>query len=323
MHPAFSVIFFTVSSGAGYGLLGLMAAYGLGDGLPLDPWFGWIGFILAFGLISFGLLSSLGHLGHPERFLRAFSQWRTSWLSREAVLSMATYVPAGLFSLYWLFFALPARNAGLWPVLPELLAGLAVIGCAATVVCTAMIYGSLKPIAQWRSRWVVPNYLAHSLFTGALLLHALAMTFAPGTEATAAVIGAGLVLSLISKLGYWRSIDRLVGPSTPGSATGLGQFGDVRLLESPNTSENYLQKEMGFRIARKHARKLRVLALLFAYVLPFLLLLVSLVNMLGFWGVAAAVLAALSGLLGMLIERWLFFAQAKHTVMLYYGAPAA
>jgi len=323
MHPAFSVIFFTVSSGAGYGLLGLMAAYGLAQRLPLDPWFGWIGFILAFGLISVGLLSSLAHLGHPERFLRAFSQWRSSWLSREAVLSTGTYIPAGIFALYWLFIAIPARDATLWPLLPALLTTLAAAGCIATVICTAMIYGSLKPIAQWRSRWVIPNYLAHSLFTGALLLHALSTIFAPGTDATAALVVVGLAVSLVAKLAYWRAIDRMVSPSTPGTATGLGRFGEVRLLESPNTSENYLQQEMGYRIARKHARKLRAFVMIFAYGLPFLLTLVSLVTMLGAYGGIAAILAALSGLSGMLVERWLFFAQAKHTVMLYYGAKTA
>lgn len=322
MHPAFSVIFFTVASGAGYGLLGLLHAYALAARLPLDPWFGWSGFVLAFALISFGLLSSLAHLGHPERFLRAFTQWRSSWLSREAVLSTATYVPAGLFALWWLFGAVPERARDGMPG-TAVLAVLAVAGSLATVICTAMIYASLKPIAQWRSPWVVPNYLAHSLYTGALLFHSLTTLFAPGTEATAALVVVGLVVSLAMKLGYWRAVAKNGSASTPESATGLGRFGSVRLLESPNTSENYLQKEMGYRVARKHARKLRRLSVLFGYVLPFLLLLVSLVTMLGPWGGLAAVLAALSGLLGMLIERWLFFAEAKHTVMLYYGARSA
>jgi DMSO reductase anchor subunit len=32
-----------------------------------------------------------------------------------------------------------------------------------------------------------------------------------------------------------------------------------------------------------------------------------------------AALAALSGISGIAIERWLFFAEATHTAMLYYG----
>ena len=59
--------------------------------------------IIALVLITAGLLSSTAHLGRPERAWRAFSQWRTSWLSREGVAAVFTYVPAGLFALGALF----------------------------------------------------------------------------------------------------------------------------------------------------------------------------------------------------------------------------
>ncbi len=36
----------------------------------------------------------------------------------------------------------------------------------------------------------------------------------------------------------------------------------------------------------------------------------------------ATVLAALPASAGVLVERWLFFAEARHSVMLYYGARA-
>jgi DMSO reductase anchor subunit len=104
VHPALSVILFTVASGTGYGLafwLGLGAALGL---VAADRWFGLVALGLALALISFGLLASTFHLGHPERAWRAFSQWRSSWLSREGVLAVATYVPLGLFALGWVGF---------------------------------------------------------------------------------------------------------------------------------------------------------------------------------------------------------------------------
>src|SRR6188474_1537135 len=94
MHPALSVIFFTVASGAGFGMLawlGLSAA--IRPSLP--PAAAVIAeFALAFALTVFGLLSSTFHLGRPERAWRAFSQWRSSWLSREGVFSVATFPPA-------------------------------------------------------------------------------------------------------------------------------------------------------------------------------------------------------------------------------------
>jgi hypothetical protein len=33
---------------------------------------------------------------------RAFSQWRTSWLSREGVMAVLTSIPAGLSALGWM-----------------------------------------------------------------------------------------------------------------------------------------------------------------------------------------------------------------------------
>src|SRR3569833_1292825 len=106
MHPAFSVIFFTTASGAGYALLMLLGAFGALGVLPADPVLGVVGFGIGFVAVGAGLLASTFHLGHPERAWRAFSQWRSSWLSREGVLSLATFVPAGLQAVCWVFCGL-------------------------------------------------------------------------------------------------------------------------------------------------------------------------------------------------------------------------
>src|SRR5262245_16278734 len=103
MHPAYSVIVFTTASGAGYGLLFWLAILTVFDNLPPDPILGVVGLGTAFALITAGLLSSTAHLGRPERAWRAFSQWRTSWLSREGVAAIGTFVPFGLFAFGWLY----------------------------------------------------------------------------------------------------------------------------------------------------------------------------------------------------------------------------
>jgi hypothetical protein len=102
MHPALSVIVFTTASGAGYGLLALFGVLAAIGALPADRAFGATGLSLALALISAGLLASTVHLGRPERAWRAFSQWRSSWLSREGVAAVATYVPALAFAAGWL-----------------------------------------------------------------------------------------------------------------------------------------------------------------------------------------------------------------------------
>jgi DMSO reductase anchor subunit len=312
VHPSFSVIFFTTASGAGYGLLALLGVLAPLGAVPRSTSFAFVALGLALGLVTAGLLSSTFHLGRPERALRAFSQWRSSWLSREGVASVATYIPAGLFAALWVFFGIIS------PLLGFLAAACAVV----TVVCTAMIYRSLKPIQRWHNGWVVPNYLAFALMTGALWLAFLVQLFDAGKDGIAWLALGAIILASVLKLGYWRFIDRSSSVSTAESATGLGALGTVTLFEAPHTSENYLLKEMGFQIARKHAAKLRRISYLLAFVLPLLLSLVPLLAM-GWLSSLAAFLAATFATLGVLAERWLFFAEAKHTVMLYYGAARA
>ena len=94
------------------------------------------------------------------------------------------------------------------------------------------------------------------------------------------------------------------------------------MLAAPHTEENYLQKEMGFRIARKHAEKLRAIALVAGFGVPAILTLLAML-MPDIVAIVLLVLAVLSNAVGTLTERWLFFAEAKHTVTLYYGAEAA
>ena len=78
MHPAYSVIFFTTASGAGYGVLIWMALLAATGAVAPSPPVGITGFVIALGLITLGLLSSTFHLGHPERAWRALTQWRSS-----------------------------------------------------------------------------------------------------------------------------------------------------------------------------------------------------------------------------------------------------
>src|SRR5262249_17319050 len=181
---------------------------------------------------------------------------------------------------------------------------------------------SLKPIHQWYNSWVIPNYLLLALFTGALWLNAVVHFWQSAAVATAAVAVIAGVAALVCKLGYWNFIDTTQSASTVATATGLGKLGTVRFFEAPHTEENYLLREMGYRIARRHAAKLRRISLLLLFALPLPLTALTLVSG-GIWAIVLAVLACLSASAGVLVERWLFFAQAKHTVMLYYGAQAA
>jgi sulfite dehydrogenase (quinone) subunit SoeC len=314
MRPALSIVLFTTSSGSGFALLlllGLGAPLGL---LPASSSFGFVALALATLLSGAGLVASAFHLGHPERAWRAFSQWRSSWLSREGVFSVLTFVPAAIFGIGWVFFGATGRLVGLCGILTAALA-------AATVYCTGMIYASLKPIHQWHNGWVVPSYLALGLMGGCLLLDFLVRLWTRRSFGIALLTLIVVVAAWWIKARYWRFIDMTSARSTVASATTLGSRGTVHLLEAPHTEENYLLKEMGFSLARKHARRLRRIARLAGFAVPALLSLFGLFVG-GVSGGIAAGLAVIGAALGLLAERWLFFAEAKHTVTLYYGAEA-
>ena len=319
MHPAFSVILFTVISGAGYGMLCLLGVGAATGWFAADRWFGVASFGIAFAAIIFGLLSSTKHLGHPERAWRALSQWRSSWLSREGVASLITFIPAGVFALGWIAGADLSRGVGFFGVLTTVWAGI-------TVYCTAMIYATLKPIAAWNNGYVVPCYLLLGLATGAAWLAALLFAFGFGSIWTSAILALIQSVAWLIKLAYWRHIDLVRSESSVETATGLGHLGKVRLLDAPHTEENYLMREMGFRVARKHALQLRIIATLLAFLLPLMLNVlagVAIANRLDEIAIALTIAAAAATTAGILTERWLFFAEAKHTVTLYYGASRA
>ena len=314
MHPALSIVFFTTASGAGFALLillGLGAPLGM---LPSNQGFGLAAFAIAVLLAAGGLVSSAFHLGRPERAWRAFSQWRSSWLSREGVFSILTFLPAAVFGVGWIFFGTTTSFVGLCGIL-------AAVFAAATIYCTGMIYASLKPIHQWYNSWVVPNYFALGLASGFLILDFLARLWATRPWIIDTLTLIVVLAAWWTKERYWRFIETTSGRSTVASATLLGSRGMVRMLEAPHTEENYLLKEMGFRLARKHRLRLRRVARLAGFALPALLTFFTLL-LGGVIGVVAAALAVASAALGIVVERWLFFAEAKHTVTLYYGAEA-
>ena len=287
MNPAGSVIVFTVSSGLGFGLLTW-----LGLGLPdVRGWAAFWYYALGFGLAGGGLLASTFHLGNPQRFLKAFSQWRSSWLSREGCLAVAALTVLGLF-------AIGSLMSAVWQPLGYIGAVLAVL----TVFATSMIYAQLKTVPRW-NHWSTPVlFMLLSLGGGGLL----AMQVWPAMILLA-LVGVMQLVAWLSGDGRFESRGTDIG-----TATGLGVRGIVRAFEPPHTGNNYLLKEMVHKVGRKHAVKLRIIAFVLMIVAPLGLLMVS-------CEVPMVILAAILHATGTFAQRWLFFAEAEHVVGLYYG----
>jgi DMSO reductase anchor subunit len=307
VKPAASVLLLTTATGFGYGLLAWLGAYAALGLLPAARWFAAGGIGLALLFTSLGLVASTLHLGRKERAWRAFTQWRSSWLSREGVAAVLTYPIA-------ISFAAACLDGGAMAV--RLLGALALAASLITVYCTSMIYASLKPIRQWHNAHTAPDYLIFAVFSGAVLLELLdaALLGAPGAAAGAAVAAAAL--ALIAKWAYWRHIDAQTPLATLASALGLPAGTAVKPLDAPHFTENYVLREMGFMIARRHALRLRRFALVVGFIAPLVLSLLARFSLLPLTATAAALACAA---LGLFAERWLFFAEATHVSAVYYG----
>lgn len=309
MHPALSVIFFTVASGAGFGLFSLLYiadVFQLGGGFNREQLL--IGGFMAMALIVFGLVSSTFHLANPKNAWRAFSRFRTSWLSRE-----------GVFALIFMPLAL-AYLASIWFDAPEVLrigAGLlAAVLAWITVFSTGMIYACLKTIRQWHTPLVPANYLALGYASGSLLLLLGAVVArldtVPYIAMTALIISIAAVLKAI----YYFWIGSPSASSSINTATGLTRAG-VKLLDTGHTHGTFLTQEFGFKLARRKAGILRVAVFVVGFGIPGAMLVSIFQQPDAMW---AATLALVAMLVGAAVERWLFFAEARHVVNLYHGA---
>ena len=300
MNPALSVIFFTVSSGAGLGLLvWLLIASLMANHIRMDATTFYKGAAIAAVLITAGLVSSTLHLANRKNAIYALTRIRTSWLAREGLLALVLYP---LAALHWY-----ALESGLPQVTPFTL-GLLIADALVVLYCTGMIYGCLKTIPRWNT-WMTPaKYVLFGLMSGAVLLPAVLSLRPPevGPVGKPMVAILLLALGLILYLAYLLKHPRK--QHTINDALGFQQ-GKVRLLDVGHSHGTFLTNEFGFSLAREKARVLRWVAIFCGFVLPMMLCYFTQ------WFWAASIIC----LLGLLVERWLFFAEAEHVVRLYHG----
>ncbi|MEM0976758.1 MAG: DmsC/YnfH family molybdoenzyme membrane anchor subunit [Pseudomonadota bacterium] len=288
MHPAPSVIIFTVLSGIGFAMLALL---GIGqpevNGFEAIPYY-FVGITLA----VIGLLASVFHLKNPKNAIKAFSQFRSSWLSREGVFAVISLVQSTFVLAIKVVF-------GFHPLLSG---GVSLIICSFTIFTTAMIYTQLKTVPRW-NQWLTPFVFFLSSYTGAAIILGQVL------------LGFLLLLMLtVVQIAYWIIGDRAFSKRghTIETATGLGRLGKAREFEPPHTGQNYLLNEMVYVVGRKHSIKLRTIGMLFLVGLP--------LPILWFFNVSFAMVVSVFclHLVGLFICRWLFFAEAEHVVGLYY-----
>lgn len=304
MHPAISVIFFTVASGAGYGLIALLALSSL---ITIDamPTRGVVlsGGIAALCAITAGFVSSTFHLANPRNAWRAMSRFRTSWLAREGLLAVLFYPIAALWLLRW------------WlgyddSVITQALAVLTVLWAMATVFSTGMIYACLRTIPQWNTSLTPANYLLLGLMLGSLALTSLRLYWGEPVSRMLVVNIGFLATAGIMKFLYFFWVGTPSGP-TVNTATSFNRA-TVRLFDVGHSAGTFLTQEFGYQPPMPRIRVLRMTVYVLGFIVPAVL-----VAMGGEFN--ELMVAALISLAGVFVERWLFFAEARHVVTLYHG----
>ena len=307
MHPAWSVIFFTTLAGAAQGLVVGLAAFALADA-PLSQPLTVASLGTALVLLLAGLGASTFHLGHPERAWRAITMWRTSWLSREVIVLPAFIAVVAL----WLLLAWTGRSAPWIPVVAIALSAL-------LWLCTAMIYACLRFIQEWAHPLTVVNYTLIGLASGMVLGAAIAVLAGETYVATVfARWGLGFtLLALVTRAAALRRNASLRPRSTLQSATGI-RNARVAQTSMGMTGGSYNTREFFHGRSAAAVRQVKTAFLLLGFALPAALLAIALIAEIP----ALLPLAIVVQYLGLLAERWYFFAEGRHPQNLYYQSMA-
>ena len=289
MHPAPSIILFTVLSGFGFGLISIVGLLQFLNQISEFDIIIFSGMGLFFSII--GLVSSFFHLANKKNAIKSMSQWQTSWLSREAISSiLCLSIVVG--NIGWVFVQNRYINdVGIMLFLLSLF----------TVFTTSMIYAQLKTVPSWNNMLTPAIFIFAALAGGSILL----MDYA------------SLVLLLIFgvlQVLFWYTADQsfIYKETSVGTALGFSKNEDIRAFDAAHTNRNYLLNEMVYKVARKHAIKIRYISFFAAFVFPMSLILIFPGNF------SVSILIIASHLVGIYFSRWLFFAEAKHSVSFYY-----
>ena len=307
MRPQSSIIFFTTLAGMAQGLLFFLALFNIKSPTFSAPFLSMLALPVSFMLLTLGLVASFFHLGHPERAWRAAMMWRTSWLSREVIALPAVIL---LTAMTFLFIISGLVPAWLWAAL--------LISILALWICTAKIYQCIRFIQEWSHPSTLSNFILLGLTSGGLLLEFLLMLWnEPGAPLGMSMIsGANFVLLFLAlnlKLWIWRRNQKLKPKSNLASATGI-KGNNIRQTSMGFMGGSFNTREFFHHQTDRVISNIRKIILLMTYIGPMILLAFSMNSP----SIIQIAIALVMHYIGLLAERWMFFAEANHPQNLYY-----
>jgi len=307
MRPQSSIIFFTTLAGMAQGLLFFLALFNIKSPTFSAPFLSMLALPVSFMLLTLGLVASFFHLGHPERAWRAAMMWRTSWLSREVIALPAVIL---LTAMTFLFIISGLVPAWLWAAL--------LISILALWICTAKIYQCIRFIQEWSHPSTLSNFILLGLTSGGLLLEFLLMLWnEPGAPLGMSMIsGANFILLFLAlnlKLWIWRRNQKLKPKSNLASATGI-KGNNIRQTSMGFMGGSFNTREFFHHQTDRVISNIRKIILLMTYIGPMILLAFSMNSP----SIIQIAIALVMHYIGLLAERWMFFAEANHPQNLYY-----
>ncbi len=321
MQPAFSVIFLTTLIGMGQGLF--LALYtgqvyfvlNVVDKASTVTFYS-IGSAVSLGLLMLGLVASVFHLGRPERAWRSAAMWRTSWLSREVIVLPTVMGLIFLYGLvHYMGWNLTVMTIGAVVIDLSLIIGLVTtLAVFSLYIATGMIYACLKFLQEWHSPLTVINYILLGAVSGFTMATLIAAYKQP--ELIPFFAGWSIVLLVLAFIFRGASLirnKRLRPKSTIQTAIGI-RHNQIKqkamgfMGGSMNTRDFFHGKTALF------FRSVKSVFMILVFAIPLVMLIIALIKP----SVMILAIATASMYLGLVAERWYFFAEGNHPQNIYY-----
>ncbi len=303
MRPATPLLVLTIGQGLAGGIIVCLAAL-MWMGRLTGPE-AIVPVLVGLGTAAVGGMGSFFHMHNLKAARYVMRRLKTSWLSREALTTAIFGALLAVLTVWTLFDGAAVSSVGY----QTLLVVTAATGVLAMWV-TAMLYATIPAVLSWHTPLTVLNLMLVGITSG------VAVTAGWVSAVPSLWIGFAILLALTAavKLLHWTHFRRAHGQIRAETGTGL-PFSPYRLQDTGTSKPPYRTQTQVWPVL--HPALLRTVKLWtvgWLFVIP---LAAVVVWQTGAWNGARWVLPV-GAMLGVIAERWLFFADATHSSRVFF-----